>query len=103
MLLERRDLVREQVEPASVGREVDVADLPPSAGEPLPAGSVGSNGIEVGESVGFGHVPDPILAVPATAIAARSADPRAVARGFERGDLARGIHSLQEAGLVVAA
>src|SRR4026209_1917674 len=80
MLLERRHLIRQQVKPASVGGQLDVADFPSSTGEPLLAGSVGADRIQVGETVRFGYVPDPVAPVPPTAFPARSANPGAVPR-----------------------
>ena len=95
--------VRQQVKPACVGGQLDVADFPSATSEPLLAGSVGAYRIQVGESVRFGDVPDPIVAEPSAALAARAANPGAVARGFEGRELARAIDGLKESRLVVAA
>src|SRR5688500_13768958 len=103
MLLERRNLVGVQVEPALVRRDVDVADFPSSLCELLPARSVRGDGIQVSESVGLGYVPDPGSDEPTAAVAAWATDPGRVTGGLEGRQLAGRIDRLEKARLVVGA
>ncbi len=104
MLLERRDLVRLEIEPPLVGRKRNVAYFPPALRQLLPAASIGRDRIQMGESIRFGYVPDPAtVVVPASTIGARTTDPGRVAGRLERRDFSGGVDRFQQTRLVVSA
>src|SRR5437899_6003297 len=105
MLLEWRDLIREQIEPAIFWRMCDAAHFPPAFSQLLLAGSVRSDDVEMGEAIGFRYVPDSSLSrpVPPSAGTARTADPGSIAQRFQGGDFRARIYGLQYPGFVVVA